>query len=190
MRAVRAGQSRSRIEGDQVREWFSPNYSFAYQRRRSTRTSLVGRVIRSTGLLGRNGPGRGLRERFSPLESFAYQEQGNTRTTFVQLFVRVSSAMRYANGFSTWSLGQAGSVAHAGGSHRLSCGVFSPKNSGKCTIPDPRAKNAAFPGMKRGFCTIPRVLAAPFSGVDAPFAHSTHQHAEETPGQGLAGTSE
>ena len=190
MRAVYAGQSRSRIEGMTLRERFSFKYSFVYRAWGNTRTTPVGQAVRLAGVFGGNGPGRGLRERFSPLESFAYQEQGNTRTTFVQLFVRVSSAMRYANGFSTWSLGQAGSVAHAGGSHRLSCGVFSPKNSGKCTIPDPRAKNAAFPGMKRGFCTIPRVLAAPFSGVDAPFAHSTHQHAEETPGQGLAGTSE
>ena len=146
MRAVRAGQSRSRIEGDQVREWFSPNYSFAYQRRRSTRTSLVGRVIRSTGLLGRNGPGRGLRERFSTLESFVYRERGDTRTTFVQFFVRVLGEARYANDLSTRGPGRAGDEARAGGHHRSRCSSPSFEKPGFCTIPDPRAENAGFPG--------------------------------------------
>ena len=149
VRAVRAGQSRSRIEGDQVREWFSPNYSFAYQRRRSTRTSLVGRVIRSTGLLGRNGPGRGLRERFSTLESFVYRERGDTRTTFVQFFVRVLGEARYANDLSTRGPGRAGDEARAGGHHRSSCSSPSFEKPGFCTIPDPRAENAGFPGMRR-----------------------------------------
>ena len=170
VRAVRAGQSRSRIEGDQVREWFSPNYSFAYQRRRSTRTSLVGRVIRSTGLLGRNGPGRGLRERFSTLESFVYRERGDTRTTFVQFFVRVLGEARYANDLSTRGPGRAGDEARAGGHHRSSC------------------SSPSF--EKPGFCTIPQALAARFFAVASPFACIADRWPEETPGQRLAGISE
>ena len=97
MRAVRAGRSRSCIEGAPIHERFSRSFSFVYRRRRSTRTTLVGWVVRVPGVFGRNGPGLALRERFLPLESFVYRERGNTRTTFVQFFVRVLGEARYAN---------------------------------------------------------------------------------------------
>ena len=97
-------------------------------------------------------------------KSFAYRGSRSTRMIFVQLFVRVSRAGQYANDFSARILGRTGREARIGGHHRSSCGSPSSENSGFCTIPDPRAENAAFPGMKPRFCTIPRSAAAPFPG--------------------------
>ena len=82
MRAVYAGQSRSRIEGMTLRERFSFKYSFVYRAWGNTRTTPVGQAVRLAGVFGGNGPGWGV-----------------ARAFFAPRIVRVSRAGQYANDF-------------------------------------------------------------------------------------------
>lgn len=97
-------------------------------------------------------------------KSFAYRGSRSTRMIFVQLFVRVSRAGAIRERLfspDSWPDGKRGPHWRSSSVElRLpfvrKLGVLHDSRS--------RAENAAFPGMKPRFCTIPRSAAAPFPG--------------------------